>query len=165
MSTLVPEARFVEILSPDCSKANAIRQLAGRWGVDLAEVVAVGDNFNDLDMIEAAGLGVAMGNAPAGRARPRRLGRAIGRGGRPGGRDRALRAALERSWATRRRSRLVRMSRSTRVGSRPAIAGSAPRTRSRKTAASRGVQLLARWSRASTPARAIRHDRNPFAQN
>jgi 5-amino-6-(5-phospho-D-ribitylamino)uracil phosphatase len=64
MSTLVPEARFVEILSPDCSKTNAIRHLAGRWGVDLAEVVAVGDNFNDLDMIEAAGLGVAMGNAP-----------------------------------------------------------------------------------------------------
>ncbi|HEY3109940.1 MAG TPA: HAD hydrolase family protein, partial [Chloroflexota bacterium] len=43
---------------------NAIRRLAGRCGVELAEVVAVGDNFNDLDMIEAAGLGVAMGNAP-----------------------------------------------------------------------------------------------------
>src|SRR5262245_20764717 len=65
MSTLVPEARFVEILNPDCSKTNAIRHLAGRCGVDLAEVMAVGDNFNDLDMIEAAGLGVAMGNAPA----------------------------------------------------------------------------------------------------
>jgi Cof subfamily protein (haloacid dehalogenase superfamily) len=64
MSTLVPEARFIEILSPDCSKTNAIRRLAGRCGVELAEVIAVGDNFNDLDMIEAAGLGVAMGNAP-----------------------------------------------------------------------------------------------------
>jgi Cof subfamily protein (haloacid dehalogenase superfamily) len=65
MSTLVPEARFVEILSPTCSKTNAIRHLAERCGVELAEVMAVGDNFNDLDMIEAAGLGVAMGNAPA----------------------------------------------------------------------------------------------------
>jgi Cof subfamily protein (haloacid dehalogenase superfamily) len=66
MSTLVPEARFVEILSPRCSKTNAIRHLASRWGVDLAQVVAVGDNFNDLDMIEAAGVGIAMGNAPPG---------------------------------------------------------------------------------------------------
>jgi Cof subfamily protein (haloacid dehalogenase superfamily) len=64
MSTLVPDARFIEILSPDCSKTRAIRALAGRCGVELAEVVAVGDNFNDLDMIEAAGLGIAMGNAP-----------------------------------------------------------------------------------------------------
>src|SRR5262245_8380768 len=66
MSTLVPDARFVEILSPDCSKASAIGRLAASHGVGLAEVVAVGDNYNDLDMIESAGLGIAMGNAPAG---------------------------------------------------------------------------------------------------
>jgi len=66
MSTLVPDARFVEILGPDCSKANAIRRLAAGRGVGLADVVAVGDNYNDLDMIEAAGLGIAMGNAPPG---------------------------------------------------------------------------------------------------
>ncbi|MEI0738592.1 HAD hydrolase family protein [Paenibacillus sp. JTLBN-2024] len=28
------------------------------------QVIAVGDNFNDMDMLEYAGLGVAMGNAP-----------------------------------------------------------------------------------------------------
>ena len=60
MSLAVPEARFVEVLAPACSKTNAIRHL----GFPLAETMAVGDNFNDLDMIEAAGLGVAMGNAP-----------------------------------------------------------------------------------------------------
>jgi Cof subfamily protein (haloacid dehalogenase superfamily) len=64
MSTLVPDARFVEILSPTCSKTAAIRRLAARYGVGMEEVVAVGDNFNDLDIIEAAGLGIAMGNAP-----------------------------------------------------------------------------------------------------
>lgn len=66
MSTLVPDARFIEVMSPNCSKANAVRALAGRYGVGLDEVMAIGDNFNDLDMIEAAGLGIAMGNAPSG---------------------------------------------------------------------------------------------------
>ncbi|HEV8636848.1 MAG TPA: Cof-type HAD-IIB family hydrolase [Chloroflexota bacterium] len=72
MSLAVPEARFVEVLAPDCSKTNAIRRLGGRYGIGLDQVMVVGDNFNDLDMIEAAGLGVAMQNAPAavrGRAR------------------------------------------------------------------------------------------------
>jgi Cof subfamily protein (haloacid dehalogenase superfamily) len=66
MSLAVPEARFVEVLAPECSKANAIRHLGERFGITLAETMAIGDNFNDLDMIEAAGLGVAMANAPAG---------------------------------------------------------------------------------------------------
>jgi hypothetical protein len=65
MSLAAPEARLVEILAPDCSKTNAIRRLGGRFGIGLDEVMVVGDNFNDLDMIEAAGLGVAMANAPA----------------------------------------------------------------------------------------------------
>lgn len=64
MSLAVPDARFVEVLSPGCSKATAMQRLATGRGVGLHEVVAVGDNYNDLDMIEAAGLGVAMGNAP-----------------------------------------------------------------------------------------------------
>src|SRR5438034_729171 len=44
MSTLVPDARFVEVLSPACSKTNAIRRLAERYGVGMDEVLAVGDN-------------------------------------------------------------------------------------------------------------------------
>src|SRR5262245_6733833 len=66
MSLAAPEARLVEILAPDCSKTNAIRRLGARFGIGLEHVMVVGDNFNDLDMIEAAGLGVAMANAPAG---------------------------------------------------------------------------------------------------
>jgi 5-amino-6-(5-phospho-D-ribitylamino)uracil phosphatase len=64
MTLAVPEARFVEVLSPGCSKARAVERLAAAHGVSMDEVIAVGDNYNDLDMIEAAGLGVAMGNAP-----------------------------------------------------------------------------------------------------
>src|SRR5918994_42698 len=60
MSLAVPEARFVEVLAPECSKTNAICHLGERFGIGLGETMAVGDNFNDLDMIEAAGLGVAM---------------------------------------------------------------------------------------------------------
>jgi Cof subfamily protein (haloacid dehalogenase superfamily) len=64
MTLAVPEARFVEVLSPGCSKARAVARLAQAHGVPMEQVIAVGDNYNDLDMIEAAGLGVAMGNAP-----------------------------------------------------------------------------------------------------
>ncbi|MOA63527.1 putative phosphatase [compost metagenome] len=40
--------------------------LASRLGIRPEEIVAVGDGMNDLDMIEAVGLGVAMGNAREG---------------------------------------------------------------------------------------------------
>src|SRR5262245_58248676 len=66
MSLSVAEARLVEVLAPECSKTGAIRRLGDRIGIGLDQVMVVGDNFNDLDMIEAAGLGIAMANAPAG---------------------------------------------------------------------------------------------------
>ncbi len=37
--------------------------LAERYGIPMEKTIAVGDNLNDLSMIEAAGLGVAVGNA------------------------------------------------------------------------------------------------------
>ena len=48
---------------PDCSKAAALQWLCQRLGVDPTEVVAVGDGENDKEMLQFAGLGVAMGNA------------------------------------------------------------------------------------------------------
>ena len=53
-----------EIGHPDGSKGTALSHLAASLGVSREEVVAVGDSPNDVDMIEWAGLGVAMGNAP-----------------------------------------------------------------------------------------------------
>ena len=52
-----------EIGHPDGSKSAALSHLASSLGVKREEVVAVGDSPNDIDMIEWAGLGVAMGNA------------------------------------------------------------------------------------------------------
>jgi 5-amino-6-(5-phospho-D-ribitylamino)uracil phosphatase len=54
-----------EILRHDASKWRAIQHIAGLWGVDPAEICAVGDDANDIAMIRNAGLGVAMGHAAA----------------------------------------------------------------------------------------------------
>src|SRR5438093_770234 len=42
----------------------ALELVAQHLGIPLSEIIAVGDNLNDLEMIRTAGLGVAMGNAP-----------------------------------------------------------------------------------------------------
>jgi Cof subfamily protein (haloacid dehalogenase superfamily) len=53
-----------EVLRHDASKWSAILHLAERWGIDPAEICAVGDDMNDVPMLRGAGLGVAMGHAP-----------------------------------------------------------------------------------------------------
>lgn len=58
------EIDYLEILPPGVSKGAALQAAAGRLGVGPEAVIAVGDNLNDLAMIEYAGLGVAMANAP-----------------------------------------------------------------------------------------------------
>lgn len=54
-----------EIIRHDASKWAAVLQVARSWGVGPEEICAVGDDMNDLPMIEGAGFGVAMGHAPA----------------------------------------------------------------------------------------------------
>jgi Cof subfamily protein (haloacid dehalogenase superfamily) len=52
-------------LAPDgVSKASALADVAERLGVDRANVLAIGDGRNDVEMLEWAGRGVAMGQAP-----------------------------------------------------------------------------------------------------
>jgi len=55
---------FVEVLSPDVNKGEALAFVAQRYGVTLAETMAVGDAWNDVPLITAAGFGVAMGSGP-----------------------------------------------------------------------------------------------------
>lgn len=55
---------FVEIVNADANKSNALKSLSQSMNIRQEEIIAIGDNFNDLDMIKYAGLGVAMGNAP-----------------------------------------------------------------------------------------------------
>lgn len=57
---------IAEFLVKGVSKATGLKSLADRLGVDAAHVMAIGDQLNDLEMLEWAGLGVAMGNAVAG---------------------------------------------------------------------------------------------------
>lgn len=61
--TAASKANYLEMTHPDANKGAALAFLAGRLGIDRAEVMAIGDSVNDLDMIAYAGLGVAMGNA------------------------------------------------------------------------------------------------------
>lgn len=55
--------RFGEFMAKGVTKAGAIEILAKKFGVDIADVLAIGDSENDLPMLKAAGVGVAMGNA------------------------------------------------------------------------------------------------------
>ncbi|MBG1243664.1 Cof-type HAD-IIB family hydrolase [Nostoc sp. NZL] len=60
-------ATFFEATNASVNKGTAVRYLAEELlGLQLVNVMAIGDNFNDLEMLEYVGLGVAMGNAPAG---------------------------------------------------------------------------------------------------
>jgi hydroxymethylpyrimidine pyrophosphatase-like HAD family hydrolase len=52
-----------EIAPYGVTKWSGIQRLAAEWGVSVAQMCAVGDDVNDIPMIEAAGIGVAMGNA------------------------------------------------------------------------------------------------------
>jgi 5-amino-6-(5-phospho-D-ribitylamino)uracil phosphatase len=54
---------FIEIAPKGVTKWSAIQRLAEGWGIGESEICAVGDDVNDIPMIRAAGLGVAMGNA------------------------------------------------------------------------------------------------------
>lgn len=55
---------YLEIMSGDASKSAAIRFLCAGIGCTPEQAVSFGDNYNDIDMLRATGLGVAMGNAP-----------------------------------------------------------------------------------------------------
>ena len=54
---------YLEVLNKQATKGEAVKELAAKLNITLDEVMAIGDNENDLSMIETAGIGVAMGNA------------------------------------------------------------------------------------------------------
>jgi Cof subfamily protein (haloacid dehalogenase superfamily) len=55
---------FLEFTALNVTKGTSLDQLTKQLGISAEEVIAIGDSYNDITMIEFAGLGVAMGNAP-----------------------------------------------------------------------------------------------------
>ncbi|UWG97145.1 Cof-type HAD-IIB family hydrolase [Dehalobacter sp. DCM] len=56
-------AHYMDIIEKSVNKGNALKVLAEQLGILPEEVMAIGDNHNDMEMICYAGTGVAMGNA------------------------------------------------------------------------------------------------------
>lgn len=54
---------ILDVLSASASKGESLAAVAARHGIAREEIMAVGDNHNDLTMLRYAGLGVVMGNA------------------------------------------------------------------------------------------------------
>src|ERR1035441_3649362 len=55
---------ILDILPAGCSKGAAILSLAATHGIDPTQILAIGDNWNDVSMLEIAGTAVLMDNAP-----------------------------------------------------------------------------------------------------
>lgn len=55
---------FLEFTEKGVTKGTSLNHLIKELGIKREEVIAIGDSYNDQEMIEFAGLGVAMGNAP-----------------------------------------------------------------------------------------------------
>jgi Cof subfamily protein (haloacid dehalogenase superfamily) len=56
---------MMDILHPECSKGSALAEWAAIRGYDRGEVMAIGDNHNDIEMLSYAGIPVVMGNGVA----------------------------------------------------------------------------------------------------
>jgi Cof subfamily protein (haloacid dehalogenase superfamily) len=56
--------QYVEFTALGVSKGAALEELAELYDIKQAEVMAIGDSFNDIPMLEWAGIGVAVANAP-----------------------------------------------------------------------------------------------------
>ena len=64
----ISHPQFLEFVAPGVSKGRAVRWLARRLGVPLGATLAIGDQWNDLEMLAEVGHGAAMPSAPGRRA-------------------------------------------------------------------------------------------------
>lgn len=60
---LTDGGRLLQIMNKSVSKAAGLLRLCALYGVSSSDMIAFGDDMNDLDMLQTAGYGVAMGNA------------------------------------------------------------------------------------------------------
>jgi len=61
---LAEDFALLDVLSAEASKAKGLAFLSDHLGIRMSETMAIGDNWNDVGMLELAGLGVIMANAP-----------------------------------------------------------------------------------------------------
>lgn len=54
---------FIDIIVPNKHKAHGLQLLQQRWNIPASQVLAIGDNFNDLEMVKQSGFGFAIANA------------------------------------------------------------------------------------------------------
>lgn len=57
------EPFFIEVMPKNVDKATSLEQMLSSFGIKRENIICCGDGFNDLSMIQYAGVGVAMGNA------------------------------------------------------------------------------------------------------
>jgi Cof subfamily protein (haloacid dehalogenase superfamily) len=55
---------FIDLVHDKATKGNALKDLADQMGIAHDQIIAIGNYYNDVEMIEFAGLGIAMGNSP-----------------------------------------------------------------------------------------------------
>jgi len=60
-----PGVDFINVVAPGVSKGKALEALVSHVGIPLTKVIAIGDGTNDIPLLALAGIGIAMGNAPA----------------------------------------------------------------------------------------------------
>lgn len=62
-TTVSSKPQYLEVVHPGVSKGDALLRLAEHLGIPVQETIAVGDSMNDREMLEAAGMGIAVANA------------------------------------------------------------------------------------------------------
>ena len=64
VNVVISKPHYLEFVDKKVSKGEALKHIGEIYGINQDEMMAIGDGDNDLPMLEYAGLGVAMGNAP-----------------------------------------------------------------------------------------------------
>lgn len=63
---IICEPQWVEVMNINSGKGKGVKHLAEYLGIDMSEVACIGDGDNDIEMLEFAGLSIAMGNGSEG---------------------------------------------------------------------------------------------------
>ncbi|MCF0238074.1 MAG: HAD family hydrolase [Sphaerochaetaceae bacterium] len=58
-----PNPNFLEIMPRTFNKGTAIKELSSYYNISISSIMAIGDDYNDIEMLKEAGLGIAMANS------------------------------------------------------------------------------------------------------